>query len=256
MSIQFAIRSSDQALLDKATQIATAFAQQYIREGVVGVVFLGGIARGYFDQHADIDIAIFKRSGAEIPPTPMYQHVDGLEIQCFVEDYETEIDASWDMAKRWAYTSRKIFHDPDGLISQLIEEKVPLKPAERKEMLMRGIALSEWYINRLTQLWINRGNLISAYDMFAEGLSQFFEGLFALNHQLVPATKWRTYCVERLKLLPPNFHERIQEVLLVKAISIEEIERRKQAFMEMWQSILPLVEQEIHMPYAEFSQLV
>jgi hypothetical protein len=256
MGTQFLIQSSDQALLEKATRIAATFAQHYIREGVVGVVFLGGIARGYFDQHADIDIAIFKRSGAEIPPTPMYQHVEGIEIQCFLEDYETQITASWEMAKRWAYTSRKIFYDPGGLIAQLIEEKVPLKPAERKELMMRGMALSEWYINRLTQLWIDRGNLIGAYDMFAEGLPFLFEALFALNNQLVPAVKWRYYCAEQLAVLPPKFREQFQQVLLVKSISVEEIDRRKQAFMEMWQAILPPVEQELHLPYAEFSQLV
>jgi hypothetical protein len=256
MNTQFLIRSSDQALLEKATQIATTFAQQYIRTGVVGIVLLGGIARGYFDQHADIDIAIFKRSNAEIPPTPMYQHVEGIEIQCFVEDYEIEIAAAWETAKRWAYTSRIIFYDPDGLVARLIEEKVALKPDERKELLMRGMALSEWYINRLTQLWIDRGNLISAYDMFAEGLPFLFEALFAINNQLVPAVKWRYYCAEQLAILPPNFREQVQQVLLVKAISTEEIDRRKRAFMEMWRSILPLVEQELHMPYAEFSQLV
>jgi hypothetical protein len=256
MSAQFLIQSSDQAQLAKATQIATTFAQKYIREGVIGIVFLGGIARGYFDQHADIDIAIFKRSNAEIPPTPMYQHVEGIEIQCFVEDYDAEINALWSMVKRWAYTSRKIFYDPDGLITQLIEEKVPLKPEERKELLIRGITLAEWYINRLSQLWIERGNLISAYDMFAEGLSQFFDALFALNNELVPAVKWRYYCVEQLALLPLNFHEQIQKVLLVNAISAEEIDRRKQAFMEMWQYILPRVEREVQMPFAQFKELV
>lgn len=68
--------------------------------------------------------------------------------------------------------------------------------------------------------------------------------------------KWRHYCAEQLALLPLNFHEQIQKVLLVNAISAEEIDRRKQAFMEMWRFILPLVEREVQMPFAEFSQLV
>lgn len=256
MSTQFHIQSSDQSQLEKATQIATTFSQQYISQGIVGIAFLGAIARGYFDRHADIDIAIFTKPNAEIPPTPTYQHIDGIEIQCFVEDYEAELKTPWDMTKRWAYTSRKIFYDPDGLISQLIEEKVPLKPEERKQLLIRGITLSEWYINRLTQLWIDRGNLMSAYDMFAEGLPCFFDTLFALNYQLVPAVKWRYYCVERLALLPPKFQEQVRSVLVVNTFSAEEIDRRKQAFMEMWRYILPLVEQEVQMPFAEFKELV
>ncbi len=256
MSADFIVQSSDPALLEKAKQIAISFAQQYKVEGVVGIVLLGGIARGYFDQHSDIDIAIFKRPEAALPTTPMYQHIDGVEIQCFVEDYETEIKAHWETAKRWAYTSRQIFYDPAGLIARLLEEKTTLKADERKEMLMRGMALSEWYINRLTQLWIDRGNLISAFDMFAEGLPLFFDALFALNGQLTPSVKWRYYFVERLAILPPNFQEKLKEALLVKGLSIEELDRRKQVFMEMWQAILPFVEQELQMTYAEFKDLV
>jgi hypothetical protein len=60
----------------------------------------------------------------------------------------------------------------------------------------------------------------------------------------------------KLARLPLNFHEQIQKVLLVNAISAEEIDRRKQAFMEMWQYILPLVEREVQMSFAQFSQLV
>lgn len=59
MSTQFPIQSSDALLLERATQVAHAFARQYIRDDVAGIVFLGGIARDYFDHAADIDIGLF-----------------------------------------------------------------------------------------------------------------------------------------------------------------------------------------------------
>ena len=121
---------------------------------------------------------------------------------------------------------------------------------------MSGLALSEWYVNTLTHLWVERGNIISAHHMFSQGLNYFFDMLFAMNNQLVPDMKWRYYCVERLERLPPNFHERIKEVMLLNAFTIEEIERRQESFMEMWQHMVPLVEQEVNMPYDQFKDLV
>ena len=101
-------------------------------------------------------------------------------------------------------------------------------------MLMSGLVLSEWYINRLTSLWVERGNIISAQHMFNQGLDYFFEMLFAINDQLVADMKWRYYCVERLTRLPTHFRESIQEIMLLSAFTVEEIERRKRVFMEIW----------------------
>ena len=92
--------------------------------------------------------------------------------------------------------------------------------------------------------------------MFNQGLNYFFDMLFALNNQLAADVKWRYYCVERLSFLPPHFHESIQEILLLNALTVEEIKRRQRVFMEMWRHMVPLVERELKMPYDEFKNLV
>jgi hypothetical protein len=171
-------------------------------------------------------------------------------------DYESELAADWNMAKRWTYDQRQLYYDPDGKILQLLEEKVPLKPEEKKWLLMSGLTLSEWYINRLTDLWVERGNLVSAHHMFDEGLNHFFNMLFAWNDELVADLKWRYYCVEKLANLPSNFQERIKDTMLLQSFSVEELERRKAAFMEMWQEMSPIVEKEVQMSYDEILQLV
>jgi hypothetical protein len=256
MNTQYLIQSSDPSLLEKATRVAKEFAQQYIRDEIVGIVFLGAIVRGYFDHSADIDIALFKKQASEISLATKYLKVEGLEIHCHLANYEDELNESWDMAKRWTFSQGQIYYDPQGRISKLLEEKIPLKPEEKRWLLMSGLTLSEWYINRLTQLWVERGNLISAHHMFAQGLNYFFDMLFALNNQLVADMKWRYYCAERLVRLPTNFQERIKETMILNAISLEELERRQKAFMEMWRDMVPIVEQEVQMSYDEFSQLV
>jgi len=256
MKKQFLIQSSDPIQLAQARRVARKFVQQYARDEMVGIVFLGAIARGYYDASADIDIAFFKKHTADISMPVTFQKVEGFEIHSHVEDYESTIQTTWDMSKRWTFSLGQIHYDPDGLIARLLQEKVPMQPDEKKWLLMSGLVLSEWYFNRLTRLWLERGNIISAQHMFNQGLIYFFDLLFAINDQLVADMKWRYYCVESLTCLPQHFRKSIQEIMLLNAFSVEEIERRKVAFMKMWQQMVPLVEKEVQMPYDEFKELV
>ena len=174
MSTRFLIQSSDPSLLEKATRIAREFAQEYISDDVVGIVFLGAIVRGYFDHSADIDIALFRKRASAVSIPNKFLKIDGIEVQCWLSDYESELTIPWEMSKRWTYSQGQIYYDPQGKISKLLDEKVPLKPEERQWLLMSEFVLSEWYINRLTHLWVERGNLISAHHMFDQGLNYFF----------------------------------------------------------------------------------
>jgi hypothetical protein len=50
--------------------------------------------------------------------------------------------------------------------------------------------------------------------------------------------------------------ESIHDVMLLNAFMVEKIERRKRIFMGMWPQMVPVVKQEVQMPYDEFKQLV
>ncbi len=256
MSIQFTIDSSDALLLKKASGIAKEFAQKYATDDVVGIVFLGAIARGYFDRTADIDIAVFKKQAADFPLKEKFYQVEEMEVQIWLSDYESEIDSTWDMAKRWTFSYGQIFFDPQEKIAQLIHEKVPLRPEEKKWLMMSGLTLSEWYVNRLTRSWVERGSLISAHHIFHQGLNYFFDMLFGLNNELVADMKWRYFCVEQLERLPGHFQERIKEILCLHSVTLDDLERRRKAFMEMWEEMKPVVEKEVQMTFEEMLKVV
>ncbi len=195
MSTHFHIQSSEPTLLEKATAIAKEFARQYEREEVVGIVLLGAVARGYFDQFADIDVGIFIKQDSGLSIEPKFRKIEGIEVQVWVSEYENELETNWDMSRRWTYSQGWIYFDPEGKIARLLETKVPLKPDERKWLMMSGLTLSEWYVNQLTDLWLARGNIISAQHVVSQGLVYFFDLLFGLNNELVADMKWRYYCV-------------------------------------------------------------
>jgi len=256
MPTQFTIQSSDPALLEKATRIANEYAEAYQRDGIVGIVFLGAIVRGYYDRAADVDIAIFKKQGSGITLPAQFFKIEDLEMHIHLAEYESELTAAWDMSKRWAFSQAQIHYDPDGRIATLLADKLPLKPDEKRWLEMSGLSLSNWYINDLTRVWVERGNPISAQHMFFQGLNYFFDMLFALNNELVADMKWRYYCVEQLKRLPAHFQERIREIMLLGSFSTEELERRRTAFMEMWQEMKPIIEQEVGLSYEQIVALV
>jgi hypothetical protein len=250
------ITSSDPSLLRNASRTGEEFARQLMRNDVAGIAFLGAIVRGYFDDAADIDIALFTRSAHGCPEAPQYQHVNGFEVHCHVAAIDAEVSATWDIAKRWAFSESRIYFDPDGRITKLLQEKVPLRPDERRWLLVSKITLSEWYINRLTTLWMDRGSIASAHSMFSQGLNHFFDMLFSLNNRLVADHTWRYYCAERLEILPADFGVQMGKVMELKALDGGELKRRRDAFMEMWHGMLPLVEKEVHMKYEEFKNTV
>ena len=160
------------------------------------------------------------------------------------------------MGKRWAFSESKIHFDPGGTTSTLLAEKVPLKPGERTWLMISGLTLSEWYVNRLTRLWIDRGSVLSAHNMFSEGLNQFYAMLFSLNNQLTADHKWRLFYAEQLTNLPKDFESAIGNVMRVQALDEAEIVRRRDAFMGMWEEMLPKIENETGMKYQDFKDTV
>jgi hypothetical protein len=251
----FTLSTSNADLLKKAKNIALNFANNIIDDKTIGLVFLGGIARNYFDQDADIDIAVFENNGN--PKVQIdCQVIDGIEVQTFIADYTNESNQKWDMGKRWAYSQHIIHFDKDSLIQDLIKNKVPLQDHERHTMMMSGITLSEWYCNRLVDVWIRRGSLPSAHHMFTEGINQYFQALFALNNELCADFKWRLHCAQCLHTLPHDFQHRITHILEMRDTSIGELERRRKAFLCLWQDTLPMIEAQVNMKFADFKDKV
>jgi hypothetical protein len=154
-------------------QTATEYAARFVRDDVVGIAFLGAIVRGYFDESSDIDIFTRGESRRDLPPQT--QHVNGIELHCWVADYNAEAREKWDRGKRRAYSECRIFHDPQGLIRSLIREKVPLRPDEKRWLLLSGITLSEWYINRLPRGVETRPHNASSWETAEESTGTWVE---------------------------------------------------------------------------------
>jgi len=250
-------RNSDKTTLREARRIAEALADKYIAKGAIGAVFLGALARGYFDKFSDIDVVIIKSKKSKIPNERKdYFNKEGFELDYWVVNYEDLLAKKWEMEARWAYTQCLIYHDTNDRIKKLLKQKVPLKKKEKNWLLIEGTTQSEWYIRELTNSWTERGDVASAHSMINYGIDHFLNALFIFNNQLIPAQKWKFYWAQRLHWLPKNFVKKIKEVYQTNNFNRAELESRRRAFMYLWNQLLPKVEREVGMKFKEFAVFV
>jgi predicted nucleotidyltransferase len=242
--------------LAEAKNIAENFAERFKRKGVVGIVFLGAIARGYFNKFSDIDIIIFRRKGEKIKPIEEEIIYKGFLIDYAVSTYEEQLEEDWSMEARWAFSRAKIFYDPKEKIKDLLNKKVPLKADEKRWLMIEGMTQSEWYSNTDSKSWIYRSDILSAHYSINNALDELLKALFVLNNELIPSEKWKIYFSQNLKWVPKKFSESLKEIILVKDFSVEELRRRKKALNYLWRQILPKAEKEIGMKFNEIAKLV
>ena len=174
----------------KALAAAKKFASRFKRKGVVGIVFLGAIARGYFDKFSDIDVIIFKRRNVRFRLKYEAEiEYEGFRVDYEITNYEDSARSKWDMEKRWAFSKALIFYDPESKIRRLINRKVPLKSKERMWMIIEGVTQSEWYANVISESWVYRGNIVSAHYSINAALEELLKAIFAINKELFPPKK-------------------------------------------------------------------
>lgn len=181
---------------------------------------------------------------------------DEIEYRGFLVDYEDSAEAEWGMAMRWAFSTARIFYDPEGRIQALIDEKVRLGEDERRWMIIEGMTQSEWHCNTCSEAWAYRGDMVSAHRSIGLALEYLLEALFGLNGRLLPHEKWLAYQARGLEWLPDGFEERLEEVLIVRDLSAGELRRRREALNHLWRQMLPRAEEEVGMKFSEFRRLV
>ncbi|MEM0376643.1 MAG: nucleotidyltransferase domain-containing protein [Thermofilum sp.] len=225
-------RSDGQALLEAAMRVAEEISSAFVgKRGVVGIVYLGGLARGYFDVHSDVDIVVYKRRGARIgwPREKEYEY-GGFAIDLEVRDYERDLYRRWSFEERWVFLHALVRYDPQGLVRRLFELKVPLSESERRRLLEEELAKARWSLSDV-DAWLHRGDPLSAHFVAITSLKHFLRALAVYNGIPPPPDKWLLHAVSSLEEKPPQLIQLAQDVLV--APSLAELERKKAALREL-----------------------
>jgi predicted nucleotidyltransferase len=227
-------------------------------EGVAGIVFIGGLVRGFADRFSDVDIIVFlsrKDEGLRKRIRDLGLDVEkrfgvdaDLEVH-FLEDFKRR---KWDEVDRWEFSRAEIVFDPKGEVKKVFGEKLRV----RKGFWIRRIVVCgeylKWYccppkadVGTVAECWVERGDLVSAHYCLTYATDLLVRIVFALNREFLPAPKWRIFYSYGLGWLPENYRELLGEALLVKSFSVEDFGRRLGAIRELWCGVLPKIREEM-----------
>lgn len=226
-------------------------------EAVSGIIFLGGLARGFTDKYSDVDILVLmnkkdKRLKREIQRIAAEEHsLSGLDIDLeahFLGDFERK---RWNEMDKWDFSHAEIVYDVNGEIQDLITRKVRVsKGFWLKRIVVCGEHL-KWYccppredVGTITEAWIERGDLTSAHYCLNYSIDLMIQMIFALNRELLPPPKWVLFYSYGLKWLPKNFKRLVEEALTAKELTTAELNRRLRILRRMWLDVLPKIRDE------------
>lgn len=244
--------------VDKFRRVAKRLASKIASiEDVAGVVFLGGLVRGFADEFSDLDITVFLSTRDESLRMQVYKigldeekqsHIDiDLEVH-FLEDLKRW---RWDEADKRDFSKAKIVFDPKGEIRKVLKEKLRLPEDFWLKRIVACAEYLKWYCcpsregtGTIAEVWINRGDLLAAHYCLSYAVDLLLKTLFALNREFLPAPKWRVFCSYELKWLPSNYKELIEKAVLIKDLSVRDLNRRLKIIRKIWRNILPKVENE------------
>jgi len=226
-------------------------------EGVAGIIFIGGLVRGFVDKFSDLDITVFLKRRDERLRRKVYglgldeERRFGVDIDLeihFLRDFKRR---KWDEADRREFSRAKIVFDPKGEVRKVFREKLRVpKGFWIKRIVVCGEYL-KWYccppksdVGSVAECWIERGDLVSAHYCLDYAVELLVRIVFALNREFLPAPKWRIFYSYGLKWLPEGYRRLLGEAMLVKSFSVRDFSRRLGVVRELWCGLLPKIREE------------
>jgi predicted nucleotidyltransferase len=244
--------------IKKFRRIAEELASKIVSfEGVAGVVFIGGLVRGFADKFSDVDVIVFLSGRDERLRKKIRElGVDrqrrlGVDVDLEVHFMGDFRRWKWSEVDRWEFSRAEIVFDPEGEIAKMFGEKLRV----RKGFWVKRIVICgeylEWYccppkrdMGTVAECWVERGDLVSAHYCLSYAVDLLIRVVYALNREFLPAPKWRIYYSYALKWLPKGYRRLLGEVLLVKSFSVKDFGRRLEAIRKLWRGTLPKIREE------------
>ena len=225
-------RNEYDAYFQEACALADRFAE---REGVVGVLLTGGIARGYADHFSELDLAIYltqphfddwtRRGLAPFPEGDSW--LDGWHVDFDYYCYEDEVESEWEQAKRWDRSYAVVLYDPRGQMRDMLDRKAVLGREEKQRLISRHLSLyGDYFCIAVVPSWLHRGDLLAAHHCLNVALDSLIRAVFLANDELIPFDKWTLNLSYTLPWTPQDWQERVEQAVLVREVSQVEVERR------------------------------
>jgi len=226
-------------------------------EGVTGIVFIGGLVRGFADKFSDLDITVFlNKRDEELRKKICSLGLDegrrsGMDIDLEVHFLKEFKRWKWDEVDRWEFSKAEIFLDSEGEVKKVFGEKLRVPKDFWTKRIVACAEYLKWYccptredIGTVAESWIERGDLTAAHYCLNYAVDLLIRIIFALNREFLPAPKWRIFYSYSLNWLPKGYNELIKEAMSLRSFSVRNFNKRLEAIRKLWQEIVPKIKEE------------
>lgn len=226
-------------------------------EGVAGVVFIGGLVRGFTDKFSDVDIITFidkkdESLRVKIRKIALEQErhskIDiDLEVH-FLEEFKKR---KWNEALKWELSKAKVAYDPKEKVKKIFQKKLQVPEDFWIKRIVVCAEYLKWYccppreeVGTVAEAWIERGDLTAAHYCLNYATNLLISTVYALNKEFLPAPKWRIFNFYGLKWLPQDYEKLVKQAMITKSFSVKEFNRRLKAIRQLWQKTIPKIQEE------------
>lgn len=161
----------------KFRQVAERLTAQITdQKNVMGIVFIGGLARGFTDRSSDLDGMIFLDRKNEALEKQIHQIVanesknSNIEIDLEIHLLHDFKKHKWNEIEKWDFSDAEIAYDKNGQVRRIVDAK---SKAPKEFWLRRLVQCTEymkWYccppgenVGTVAEAWIDRGDPVSAH---------------------------------------------------------------------------------------------
>ncbi len=234
-------------------------------DGVLGVVLLGGVVRGFADKFSDLDVTVFlneessdiRRQALMIAQT--HEKRSGIDIDLEIHVLDDFRNVDWSEIRLWDFSNSATTYDPKGAVREMLEEKLSVSEDFWIRRLSRSSQYLKWYccpprkgVGTISESIVERGDILAAQYCVNYCIEMILTALFALNRRFCPPPKWRLTYSYSLPWLPKDYRDDLKMIMIVQEISASELYRRIKKVQQMWRQIEDRMSHEFGLTDAEF----
>jgi hypothetical protein len=136
---------------------------------------------------------------------------------------------------------QKILYDAEGAIAEMLAEKDVFTAEEKRAIAMRSYLDCAYFGDIAVRQWNLRKDPLAAHLILNKGVPALCDILFLANDEYPPFEKWKVNYSYSLKWKPIGWKNKLEEITLVKDLGLDELERRRNLFMDFYYKVWGLV---------------
>lgn len=221
-------------LFEKYKNLAKKISKKYYNiSNLVGIIWIGSVSFGIYDDLADIDIFLITSKSDKDFKMQQFREddikieVDKMDINWLLENSKPDSEQFWIREKA------KIIYDSQNILKNKFKKANHLKPEVYKELLW---SLYKQIFNSYNlEKSIKRNEIITGHMYVLKTIEILSKFIFIYYKKVVPTYKWRWYFIKKEKLLNQKLINQIRNTdyrINEKALNlIKDIEREAQKLM-------------------------